>query len=72
MNLDLMAFSRNYLPRMKEAYVINLDNKNSKGTHCVSLLFDRSIAVYFDYFGIEYLPLEVLNKIYICKIYLEL
>ena len=72
MNLDLMAFSRNYLSRMKEAYVINLYNKNSKGTHCASLLFDRSIAVYFNYFGIEYLPLEVLNKIYICKIYLEL
>ena len=32
------VFSRNSLPRIKErAYVINLDDKKSKGTHWVSL-----------------------------------
>ena len=47
-------FSRNNLPRIKdEAYVINLDDKKSKGTHLVSLFIDRNIAVYFDSFGIE-------------------
>ena len=25
--------------------------------------FDRNVAVYFDSFGIEYIPLELLNKI---------
>ena len=46
-----------------EAYVINLSNKNSKGTYWVSLLIDRNTAVYFDSFGSKYIPLETLNKI---------
>ena len=58
------VFSRNILPRIKDgAYVINLDDKNSKGTHWVSLFSGRNTAVYFDSFGFEYIPLEVLNKI---------
>ena len=58
------VFSRNNLPRIKDgAYVINRDDKNSKGTHWVSLFIDRNTAVYSDFFGIEYIPLEVLNKI---------
>ena len=44
-------------------YVINLNDKNSKGTHWVSLIIDRNLAVCFDSFGIEYIPQEVLNKI---------
>ena len=44
-------------------YVINLDDKNSKVTHWVSLFIDKNLAVYFDSFGIEYIPQEVLNKI---------
>ena len=42
--------------------MINLDDKKSKGTHCVSLFIDRSTALYFDSFGMEYIPKEVLNK----------
>ena len=58
------AFSRNNLPRIKHGtYVINLNDKKSKGTHWVSLFIDRNTAVYFDSFGIEYIPQEVLNKI---------
>ena len=66
MNLDLMAFLRETkdLLRIKDgAYVINLDDKNSKQTHWVSSFIDRYTAVYFDSFGTEYIPLEVLNKI---------
>ena len=37
--------------------------KKSKGTHSVSLFIDRNTSVYFDSFGIEYSPQEVLNKI---------
>ena len=37
--------------------------KKSKGTHWVSLFIDRNAAAYFDSFRIEYIPLEVLNKI---------
>ena len=58
------VFSRNNLPRIKDgAYVINLDDRNSKGTHWVSLFIDKNIAIYFDFFGIEYIPQEVLNQL---------
>ena len=40
----------------------NLYDKISKGTHWFSLFIDRNTTVYFDYFGIEYIPEEVLNK----------
>ena len=43
--------------------MINFDDKCSKQTHWVSLCIDRNTAVYFDSFGIEYIPQEVLNKI---------
>ena len=44
-------------------YVINIDDKKSKGVHWISSFIDRNTAVYFDSFGIEYIPQEVLNKI---------
>ena len=60
----MALFQKNNLPRIKDgAYVINLDDKNSKETHWVSLFIDRNTAIYFDSFGIEYIPQEVLNKI---------
>ena len=58
------VFSINNLPGIKEgAYVINFDDKKSKGANWISLFFDRNAAIYFDYFGIEYIPQEILNKI---------
>ena len=40
------VFLRNNLPRIKDgAYVINLDDKKSKGTHWVSLFIDKNTAV---------------------------
>ena len=58
------VFSRNNLPRIKDgAYVTNLDDNNSKWTHLASLFIDRMATVYFDSFGIEYVPLQVLHKI---------
>ena len=54
------AFSRNNVPRIKYgAYVINLDDKNSKGTRWVSLFIYRNTVVYFHSFEIEYIPPEV-------------
>ena len=56
-------FSRNNLPRIKNgACVINLDYKNSKGTHWVSLFIDSNKAVYLYSFEVLILK-EVLNKI---------
>ena len=57
------VFWRNNLARIEyEAYVINLDDKSNVRTHCASWIFYKSLAVYFDSFGIEYIPLEVLSK----------
>ena len=41
-------------------YVINFDDKQSIGTHRVLLFIDKNTAAYF---GIEYIPKEVLSKI---------
>ena len=48
MNLDLIA-SRNNLPRVYGALGFVIINRNT--------------AIYFDSFGIEYIPQKVLNKI---------
>ena len=59
-----MVFLTDNLPRIKdEAYVINLDDKQSKGAHWVTLFIARNTAVYFDSFGTEYISQEVLSKI---------
>ena len=58
------VFSRDNLPKIKdEAYVTNPNDKQSEGTHWVSLFVDKDNAVYFDSLGIEYIPQEVLSKI---------
>ena len=45
------------------ADVIKLIDKKSNGAHCVSLFVDRNTVLYFDSFGIEYIPQDVLGKI---------
>ena len=61
------VISRNNLPNKQTikngAYVKNIDDKNSNGTHWISLFIGRNTALYFDSFGIECIPQEVLNKI---------
>ena len=58
------AFSRNNLPRIKDvAYIINLNDRKVKGHIGLHCLLDRSTAVCFDSFGIEYIPQEVFTKI---------
>ena len=45
--------SRNNSPRIKDGeYVLNLDDKNSKETHWVSLFINKNTAAYFGFFGI--------------------
>ena len=54
-----------------KAYVKNLHDKSIKRTHWVSLFIVRNTIVFFDSFGIEYIPQEALNKIRDKSIYLE-
>ena len=57
------VYSRNNLPNKikKGAYVINLDEYENTGTHGVSVFVKPKYTVYFDSFGIEYIPKEI-NK----------
>ena len=57
------VYSRNNLPNKikKGAYVINLDEYENTGTHWVSLSVKTNEAIYFDIFGVEYIPKEI-NK----------
>ena len=46
------VYSRNNLPKIKhEAYVINLDEYNSIGTHLIALLVNHDNVTYFDSFN---------------------
>ena len=55
--------SRNNLPKTikKGAYVINLDEYENTCTHWVSVFVKTNEVIYFDSFGIEYIPSEI-NK----------
>ena len=57
------VYSRNNSPNKikKGAYVINLDEYEDTGTHCVALFVKPKYTVYFYSFGIEHIPKEV-NK----------
>ena len=57
------VYSRNNLPNKikKGAYVINLDEYENIGTHWISLFVKPKYTVYFDSFGVEYIPKEI-NK----------
>ena len=55
------VFSRNNLPKkIKDgAYIINLDEYADVGTHWIALFCNRNEIVYFDSFGVEYIPEEI-------------
>ena len=55
------VFSRDNLPnKIKDgAYVRNLDEYADVGTHWIGLFCRRSEIVYFDSFGVEYVPEEI-------------
>ena len=57
------VFSRNNLPKKmkKRAYIVNLDEYDDIGTHWVALYHDKNTAVYFDSFGIEHIPDEIMK-----------
>ena len=56
------VFSRNSLPKIKDgAYVINLDEYESIGTHLIALYVDDNNVTYFDSFGVEHVPKKPQN-----------
>ena len=61
------VFSRDNLPNTIKisAYVINLDEYHDIGTHWVALYMQSTnkIATYFDSFGVEHIPKEIMKFI---------
>ena len=57
------VYSRNNLPSVARdgGYVVNLDERGSTGTHWVAIHIKGPKATYFDSFGIEHIPNEVLR-----------
>ena len=59
------VYSRDNLPKtiQKGAYVINLDEYADTGTHWIALYVKNKKVVYFDSFGIEHVPKEIIKFI---------
>ena len=58
------VFSGNNLPRLKiGAYVIKLDHSENTGTHWIVIFIKSNEAIYFDSFGVEYIPKEIMKKV---------
>ena len=54
------VYSRNSLPKVNDgAYVINLDEYKSTGTHWIALYVNGSNVICFDSFGVEHIPKEI-------------
>ena len=45
------------------AYVINLDEYHDIGTHWVALYVNNKTIIYFDSFGVEHIPREIMKLI---------
>ena len=67
MNQELMVIFQeiiylNTIPLKKikdGAYIINLDEYANVGTHWIALFCKKNEIVYFDSFGVEYIPEEI-------------
>ena len=65
------VFSRDNLPNNNNnnnnikngAYVINLDEYRNIGTHWVALYVNNKTIIYFDSFGVEHIPKEIMKFI---------
>ena len=60
------VFSRDNLPTntiKNGAYVINLDECHDIGAHWVALYVNNKIVTYFDSFGVEHIPKEIMKFI---------
>ena len=60
MNQDLMVFIQEIIYLIqKGAYIINLDHSENTRTHWVVIFVKKDEVIYFDSFGVEYIPKEI-------------
>ena len=58
------VFSRDNLSKIKDgAYIINLDEHSDIGTHWIALWVNNNNVTYFDSFGVEHIPNEIIKFI---------
>ena len=58
------VFSRNNFPKkIKDGYVINLDEYADVGTHWIALFCSRTEIVYFNSFGVKHVPEEIKESV---------
>ena len=58
------VYSEDNLQKIKDgSYVINLDEYSDIGTHQVALYVQRNNVTYFDSFGVEHFPKEIITFI---------
>ena len=63
------VYSRDNLPKRSSTeikdgtYIITLDEYSDTGTHCVALYVQNNDATYFDSFGVEHIPKEIITFI---------
>ena len=54
------VYSRNNLSKINDrAYIINIDEYESIGTHWIALYVNTENVAYFDSFGVEHIPKEI-------------
>ena len=59
-----VVYSRNNLPKIKDsAYIINFDEYESTGTYWIALYVNAENVTYFDSFGVELIPEEIIKLI---------
>ena len=58
------VYSRNNIPKTQDrAYVRNLDEYSDIGTHWIALYIQNNDVTYFDSFGVEHIPKEIITFI---------
>ena len=56
----IIVYSKNNLSKIKdEAYIINLDEYESIGTHWIALYVNAKNVTYIDSFAVEYIPKQI-------------
>ena len=62
MDQDLMVPFQEIIYLKNGTYVINLDEYADVGTYWIALFCNRNEIVYFDSFGVDYIPEEIKKK----------
>ena len=63
MKKDLMVYFQEIIYQNQKRNVINLDHSKNTGTYWVVIFVKSNKVIYFDSFGVEYVPKEITERI---------